>query len=199
MSNGRAHMDDAGVVGLVDAFEYSVEAGTAVALREPRLIQERTSLGETTLHLLVLGDSIEAIQALMKLGANPNSLCYMGETPLTLAASRGWAAALMALLERGARIWVEGQRLPILHHAVRSGNAETVCAVLDAGADVNQQADFGETPAHIAAEENHSEILRLLLSRGADVTIESTFDGTPLDVAREHASEACVEILASRQ
>jgi ankyrin repeat protein len=191
-------MDDAGVVGLVDAYEYSVEAGIAVATREPRLVRERTSLGETALHLLVLGESHDAIRSILKLGAELNAICGAGDSPLSLAASLGRVEIVRTLLGAGAPVGAEGQLEPTLHKAVRSGNVEVVRLLLEAGANVNEQADFAEAPIHIAAEEGYPEVIELLLSRGADARLKSTFGGTALDVAQAAGKEACVAILISR-
>ena len=191
-------MDDAGVVGLVHAYEHSLEAGISVAMREPRLINERTSLGETALHLLVLSESNSAISSILELGAQVNVVCHMGETPLCFAASHGQAETVKILLGAGAALRVDGQLEPTLHKATRGGNVEVARLLIDAGANVNEQADFAEAPIHIAAEEGHSEMIKLLLARGADSQLKSTFGGTALEVAQAAGKEACVALLASR-
>jgi uncharacterized protein len=191
-------MDDPGVVGLVDAYEHSVQAGIAVAIREPRLVRERTSLGETALHLLVLGESREAVRSILEVGAEVDALCDMGNTPLVLAASIGRPEMVQILLNAGASVVVEGQLEPTLHKAARGGNLEVVRLLLDAGASINQQADFAEAALHIAAEEGYAEIVELLLSRGADASLKSTFGGTALNMAQEAGKEACVALLASK-
>jgi ankyrin repeat protein len=191
-------MNDAGVVGLVDAYEYSVEAGVAVATREPRLIRERTSLGETALHLLVLGESYDAVRSILEMGAEIGAVCGAGDSPLSLAASLGRVEVVRILLAAGAPIVAEGQLEPTLHKGVRSGSAEVVRLLLDAGANVNEQGDFAEAAIHIAAEEGYPEVVELLLSRGADAQLKSTFGGTALEMARSAGKEACVALLTSR-
>lgn len=192
-------MDDPGVVGLVDTFEHSVEAGIAVVLREPQLINERTSLGETALHLIALGDCPQAIQPLVKLGADVDAICDACETPLSLAVSIGRPYTVRILLEVGASVRVEGQLEPLLHKAVRSGSIEVVQAILDAGSDVNEQGDFGETPLHAAVDDDLVEIATLLMSRGADPSLQSTFGGTALQMAERSGSSRCVALLSRRQ
>lgn len=191
-------MDDEGVVGLVEAYEYSLEAGIAVATREPRLIRERTSLGETALHLLALGESQDAVRSLLDLGAEISALCEFGESPLSLAASVGKAEIVRILLTAGAPVSVDGQREPTLHKGVRSGNVEVVRLLLDAGSDVNEQADFAEAPIHIAAEEGYLEVVELLLARGADARLQSTYGGTALETAVSAGKDACAALLAER-
>lgn len=191
-------MDDQGVVGLVDVFEHSVAAGIALATRDPRLIRERTSLGETALHLLVLGESEEAVRSILQLGADVSSLCDFGESPLSLAATLGRANLVRILLEAGAPLSPNDQREPTLHKAVRSGSIETVRLLVDAGADVNEQADFAEAPIHLAAEDDLVAIAELLIAHGANPLLRSSFDGTALDVALRAGSTACVALLASK-
>lgn len=193
-----ANLDDAGVVGLVDAFEHSIEAGTAVATREPRLIRERTSLGETALHLLVLGSRQDAVSSILRLGADVRALCDFGESALSLAASLGKAEVVKMLLRAGAPVAIDGQLTPTLHKGVQSGNRQVVEFLIDAGADVNEQADFAEAPIHIAAKAGSAEIVELLLSRGADAQLKSTFGGTALDIARDAGHETCVVLLTSK-
>lgn len=191
-------MDDAGVVGLVDAYEYSVEAGSSVAMREPRLIRERTSLGETALHLLILGESQDAVRSILQLGADLGAVCVVGNSPLSLAASLGRAELVRILLDAGAPLMVEGQLEPTLHKGVRSGNVEIVRLLLDAEANIDEQADFAEAPIHIAAEEGFHEIVELLLLRGADASLTSTYGGTALDMAMAAGKETCVALLNQR-
>jgi len=191
-------VDDQGVVGLVDAFEHSVAAGIAVATREPRLIRERTSLGETALHLLVLGESEEAVRSILQLGADVSALCDFGETPLSLAASSGKVNFVKVLLAAGSPLGIEGQREPTLHKAVRGGSIETVGLLVDAGADVNEQSDFAEAPIHLAVEDDYVAIAELLIARGADPLLRSSLDGTALDVALRAGSAACVALLTSK-
>ena len=191
-------MDDAGVVGLVDAYEHSVEAGLAVAMREPRLIRERTSLGETALHLLVLGESYDAIRSILSLGAEAGAVCSAGNSPLSLAASLGRVEVVRILLNAGAPLAAEGQLEPTLHKAVRSGSVELVRLLLDAGAEINQQAEFAEAPIHVAAEEGHAAVLELLLARGADARLVSTSGGTALETAQTAGEESCTVLLTPK-
>jgi ankyrin repeat protein len=62
---------------------------------------DRTSSGETALHMAVLRDSREAVQRLLAAGADPNRPDCDGWTPLFGAQSR---EAIFALRKAGAKI-----------------------------------------------------------------------------------------------
>src|SRR5262245_64520830 len=61
--------------------------------------------------------------------------------------------------------------------AVRRGDAATVTALLDKGADVNAKFRYGATALFKAAERGNPEVVKVLLTHGADVTVKDTFYG----------------------
>ena len=71
--------------------------------------------------------------------------------------------------------------LTALHLAAREGLEDTVFALLDGGADVDQvSASDHTTPLLIAAINGHFDLAMKLVAWGADVTIASDAGGTPL-------------------
>lgn len=62
-----------------------------------------------------------------------------------------------------------------MYEAVRRGDAASVTALLDKGADVNAKFRYGATALFKAAERGNSDIVKLLLARGADATVKDTF------------------------
>jgi ribosomal protein L12E/L44/L45/RPP1/RPP2 len=64
-----------------------------------------------------------------------------------------------------------------LFEAVRKGDAATVTALLDRGADVNAKFRYGTTALFKAAERGNAEVAGILLARGADVKVKDTFYG----------------------
>src|SRR5687767_1438927 len=62
-----------------------------------------------------------------------------------------------------------------LYEAVRRGDAASVTALLDKGADVNAKFRYGATALFKAAERGNLDIVKLLLARGADATVRDTF------------------------
>jgi ankyrin repeat protein len=71
--------------------------------------------------------------------------------------------------------------LSALHHAVREGEAETVFALLEAGADIDQQTEGDLTsPMLMAVVNGHFDLALDLLDRGADPDIANHANLTPL-------------------
>jgi ankyrin repeat protein len=62
-----------------------------------------------------------------------------------------------------------------LFEATRAGDATTVKALLDKGADVNAKFRYGTTALFKAAERGHAEVVKVLLERGVDVSVADTF------------------------
>ena len=62
-----------------------------------------------------------------------------------------------------------------LFEAARKGDAVTVTALLDKGAEVNARFRYGTTALFKAAERGNTEVVKVLLARGADVTVKDTF------------------------
>src|SRR5678816_4104229 len=62
-----------------------------------------------------------------------------------------------------------------LWEAVRKGDAASVTALLDRGADVNAKFRYGTTALFKAAERGNADVTKVLLERGADVNVKDTF------------------------
>ncbi|MCW5837136.1 MAG: ankyrin repeat domain-containing protein, partial [Labilithrix sp.] len=98
-----------------------------------------------------------------------------GASPLHLAARRGQHAAV-TLLETTMRAsdvdaTAGPRRRTALHDAVLSGSADTVSALLRAGADANKADAFGQTPLHLLATKDPlstAALASVLLWSGAD-------------------------------
>ncbi len=167
---------------------------------EPRLINERTGLGETPLHYLVVENQLDAVRLLIARGAVVNTVNGCGSTPLSDAASLGYDEMVGLLLDHGADLFLEGQQEPVLHRAVRHGTVQVVRRLLAAGASPNEVDDMGWTPLHVAAEAQDDEaMLKVLLAAGADLSKRCSFGDTPLDMATRGGRWRFVEILAKRR
>jgi ankyrin repeat protein len=74
--------------------------------------------------------------------------------------------------------------LSALLHAAREGHTESVLALLDAGADINELSAGDRTsPLLIATVNGHFDLANMLLERGADPNLTSDAGAAPLFVA----------------
>ena len=71
-----------------------------------------------------------------------------------------------------------------IYEAAEEGQIEEVKKLLAAGAGVNAQTKFKETPLHFAAENGQKEVAELLIDKGANVNAIAKC-GTP-DGTRTH-------------
>jgi ankyrin repeat protein len=78
-----------------------------------------------------------------------------------------------------------GGGLTPLIFASREGDVESVKALLDAGADVNQTSEYGWTPLLTAVNNRHWKLGQLLIERGADTNIANKGGWTPLYLATD--------------
>jgi len=86
-------------------------------------------------------------------------------------------------LSYGQLVGTKGGLTPLLF-AARQGNVESVLALLEAGADIDQVSAGDQTsPLLIATLNGHFDLARLLLERGADPNLVSAAGAAPLYAA----------------
>ncbi|KAJ3519858.1 hypothetical protein NMY22_g13010 [Coprinellus aureogranulatus] len=93
--------------------------------------------------------------------------------PFSVKGGRDDAAVL--LLKHGANPNLIGSAgfYTSLHHACRGGHTKCAQILLEAGADINKQERYKETPLHLACSYGNVDCVKLLLENGADVSIMS--------------------------
>lgn len=112
-----------------------------------------------------------------------------GWTALHLAAAFGTPESARLLITRGARVDAvsrNSQRNQPLHAALAlSQNAETIAALLTAGADANAVQVGGYTPIFSAATGNRMDLAETLIKHGANPHHRDEQGKSPADFARE--------------
>jgi uncharacterized protein len=117
-------------------------------------------------------------------------------TPLIDAVKRHDAAAVNALLDRGAEVdAAEADGTTALHWAAQLDDAESVTRLLDAGADASAANRFEVTPLELAANNGNAQIVASLLAAGANPDARSREGQTPLMSAALNGRVGAVEAL----
>lgn len=187
--------DDTGATPLYLAC-LNRSAGTIERLLQARANPNATLVtGETVLMTCARTGEAAGVRALLARGANVNAIePGHDQTALMWAAAQSHPEAVEALLEGGADVRARsrsytqtvtsevtqragreelnytvprGGSTPLLF-AARSGDAETVRLIVDAGADVNETLADGASALVIAAHSGHTRAATTLLDKGAD-------------------------------
>jgi ankyrin repeat protein len=121
--------------------------------------------------------------------AKPADPAQKAEAERKLAAEREAAKKTLQAfppdedLKRGNKQW--GGLTPLIF-ATRDGNIETVRALLDAGANVDQQSEFGWTALLVATHNRFYQIGKLLLEHKADPNLANEGGWNPLYIATDN-------------
>ncbi len=115
---------------------------------------------------------ISTVRRALNRGADPNAReSSEGQTPLHVAVRRSWKPRHA---EPG---------LAVRMRAPLADVANTIRALLEAGAQAGTADNDGITPLHWAAGHGMSDIIRLLIAAGANVNARDKFSYTPLHQA----------------
>lgn len=115
---------------------------------------------------------------------------------LYLAAEYGSETICALFLDRGFDPNLGYERFTALCGAAASGNREVIRRLLDAGAQVDGNADTVTSPLLEAIRHRHPEAARLLLEHGAGVNRCHRWSGeTPLDAALEYCQRETARLL----
>ncbi|KAI7897020.1 ankyrin repeat-containing domain protein [Mucor mucedo] len=124
---------------------------------------KKDTSGRTHLHRWSIRGNVQAVETLLKAGANPCERDHAGYTPLHEAALRGKTDVVRLLLESNANVNCQGADFDTpLHDATENGYPDVVLLLLEYGADVNAKNSKGLTPLEIAIDQDNKEIEALL-------------------------------------
>jgi ankyrin repeat protein len=144
-----------------------------------RHINARDADGRTALIWASVGGYITVVDTLLKYKADVSlSDDKCNETALMWAAEHGYDQVVDRLCgetDRSRHINVRGWAgFTAMTFAALSGNAASVGALINAGADINVvDTDRGQSPLSWAAERKHLEVVKTLIAAGADLYTQS--------------------------
>jgi ankyrin repeat protein len=142
--------------------------------------------GETALMFAARSGDVESAKILVEAGANVNDTDAWGVSAVTLAAHSGFADVVEYLLDKKANPSFMFAGMSALHNAIMRRSERMVKALLDHGANPNDQlrtwtanrrsaddwsfppALVGASPLWLAAGLGEPGIVRMLLEKGAD-------------------------------
>jgi ankyrin repeat protein len=144
-------------------------------------------------------DDIITVKALIVAGADINASDKSAETPLHIAAVRGYDEITSLLIDEGANVNArDGRELTPLHAAAWGGHKETVVLLIANGALINARGDDGTTPLLVATLSGRNDTMELLIYNGADINARNGSGMTPLHAAALTGQKHAVELLIEK-
>lgn len=132
--------------------------------------------GATALFIATCEQQVDAVKALLELGADPN-ISGDGLTALHAAAERDYADIIDALLDAGANVNAQDKMgVTSAYMAVHFNKLGALKQLLKRGADVNMRQNDSMTPLMLAAQEGFGAIVTVLVKAGADLNAVLTKD-----------------------
>ncbi|XP_014233800.1 26S proteasome non-ATPase regulatory subunit 10-like [Trichogramma pretiosum] len=155
----------------------------------------------TPLILAATSGRDKIVKILLNEGANVEARNFGGHSALQYAASKNWKAVLVLLLAKGADVNVADKRgATPLHRAASKGNAEIVRLLLEEDKIVIDKQDaYGNTPLHLACEEERLDEAALLIKAGASLTVKNKEEKTPLDFCKTRAVAQRLQAIADER
>ena len=144
--------------------------------------------GQTPLHAAAYNGRLDAMAALVLLGADPEKQDKHGRTALGHAAWRGRKSCVRYLMQMGAQCntSTKSNNYCPLGEAIFYGHRDVATEMLGSQKiDVNHHNKQGVTPLHIAVMQNEADIVAILLKRKAHVNKFCTETATPLFMAAQ--------------
>jgi uncharacterized protein len=147
---------------------------------------------ETPLGVAVKHGYYELCRFFIEAGAQVNP--PRGISPLCLAVRTFKSVDLVSLLiQSGADVsWTDSKGLPIIFHAARCANTDSLDLLISSGADPKY---FSERYGSLLHEARNPAVARLLIKHGADVNRVSLGRSSPLMNAVEHGRSEVVDVL----
>ncbi|XP_033635280.1 transient receptor potential cation channel subfamily A member 1 homolog isoform X2 [Asterias rubens] len=118
-------------------------------------------------------------------------------TPLHIAAEKGYIQIVKILLERGASLEAKNEEeQTALHLASKHGRVHTLNELVRQDiTGINDEDENSNSPLHLAATEGHAKCVLALIAAGADIEARNHTLWTPLDCSAANGWVKCATAL----
>ncbi|KAI6085393.1 ankyrin repeat-containing domain protein [Hypoxylon rubiginosum] len=154
-------------------------------------VDSTRSDGRHSLHDACAWGSQQVIEELLKRNAAPDHPDEEKIPPIAVAATWGLVRAIKQMIPVSSKDSIS----LALVYAARYGYHEIVTILLDAGADINYQDGFGNTPLQFACWNLYSRVAQLLLTRMPDINRPDNDNFTATADAARRGSFECLKLL----
>lgn len=152
--------------------------------------------GQHGLYMALNEPSLKAAQVLISWPkTDVNQLNAKGESPLMLAALKGYQELVEQLIKRGADVNKTGWTP--LHYAASSGQLAIISLLIEHSAYIDAESPNGTTPLMMAAMYGSPAAVKLLLQEGADAQLKNQQGLSALQFAQRGNRTDSVEAIAS--
>ncbi|KAI1645468.1 ankyrin repeat-containing domain protein [Daldinia loculata] len=147
--------------------------------------------GSLLLHDACDYNSQEVIEELLKRNTPVDHLDNDLIPPLGYAAMQGLICVVKQLIPRSSK---ETISLALIS-AARYGYHEIVNTLLDAGANINHQDEFGDTPLHVSCWNYYPRVTRILLARMPDINRTDNYNCAAIENVAWRGASECLKLL----
>ena len=175
-----------------------------------QLEASRLEIRDEPLFNAVIAREPSLVGSLIRTGHNPEVRSGQGETPLIMAARRGWAEDANELLRSGANFNVfDNEGLGPLHKAAMGGFVNTIKVLyegIQVSSDSNKSFNIdiptnnsaGDSPLLLASKHGYPEAVQCLIGYGAQVNFVNLQNETATKVAIDGLHSGALQALISR-
>lgn len=182
---GACRLANPGPANTIQAVDANDDQGLRRCLDHGASVEVRNALGQSLVGIAVLNGNRNALELLLKRGADPNSRDCTGCSALHFAMMVPDGLPLAQLLVRhGANVNASNNNgLTPLHLAAMQRTSDALTWLLNCGARPNARSNRGETPLEVAICAESVPSVKGLLEGGADDEVADNAGITPLQEA----------------
>ena len=153
---------------------------------------------QKALFTMVARKSVDGVAVMLDLGADVNGSNSKKESPLYLAASKGYIGIVDLLLRKDANINAQGEDGNALQGASLRWHIQVVQMLLDRGADIDTHGGEYGNAVNAASAGNNEKIVQLLLDYSGTSDVEEGVCDSALYIASDRGHNSVVRTLLNR-